>query len=68
VSGTKIGLVPMRTWLPEAPGPASAVPCAALLSTGMYAVIGFLAIARARLGDTCPRAVLLSFPDGQGMP
>jgi hydrogenase-4 component F len=34
---------------------------AALLNTGMYAIIRFLAIAHARLGDTYPRAVLLSF-------
>jgi hydrogenase-4 component F len=63
--GTKVGLVPMHTWLPdahaEAPSPASAMLSAALLNTGMYAVIRFLAIARARLGDTYPRAVLLSF-------
>ncbi len=63
--GTKVGLVPMHTWLPdahaEAPSPASAMLSAGLLNTGMYAVIRFLAIARARLGDTYPRAVLLSF-------
>jgi hydrogenase-4 component F len=34
---------------------------AALLNTGMYAIIRFLAIAHARLGGTYPRAVLLSF-------
>ncbi len=47
--GTKVGLVPMHTWLPdahaEAPSPASAMLSAALLNTGMYAVIRFLAIA-----------------------
>ena len=63
--GTKVGLAPMHTWLPdahaEAPSPASAMLSAALLNTGMYAVIRFLAITRARLGDTYPRAVLLSF-------
>jgi hydrogenase-4 component F len=63
--GTKVGLVPMHTWLPdahaEAPSPASAMLSAGLLNTGMYAVIRFLAITRARLGDTYPRAVLLSF-------
>jgi hypothetical protein len=50
---------PVHTWLPEVAGPASAVLSAVLLGTGMYAVIGFLAIARARPGGTCPRAVLL---------
>ena len=63
--GTKVGLAPMHTWLPdahaEAPSPASAMLSAALLNTGMYAIIRFLAIAHARLGDTYPRAVLLSF-------
>jgi hydrogenase-4 component F len=34
---------------------------AALLNTGMYAIIRFLAIAHLRLGDAYPRAVLLAF-------
>jgi hydrogenase-4 component F len=63
--GTKVGLAPMHTWLPdahaEAPSPASAMLSAALLNTGMYAIIRFLAIAHGRLGSTYPRAVLLSF-------
>jgi len=63
--GTKVGLAPMHTWLPdahaEAPSPASAMLSAALLNTGMYAIIRFWAIAHARLGNTYPRAVLLSF-------
>ena len=63
--GTKVGLAPMHTWLPdahaEAPSPASAMLSAALLNTGMYAIIRFFAIAHARLGETYPRAVLLSF-------
>jgi hydrogenase-4 component F len=63
--GTKVGLAPMHTWLPdahaEAPSPASAMLSAALLNTGMYAIIRFLAIANRGLGTTYPRAVLLSF-------
>jgi hydrogenase-4 component F len=63
--GTKVGLAPMHTWLPdahaEAPSPASAMLSAALLNTGMYAIIRFLAIARAGLGEEFPRAVLLVF-------
>jgi hydrogenase-4 component F len=63
--GTKVGLAPMHTWLPdahaEAPSPASAMLSAALLNTGMYAIIRFLAIAHARLGPAYPRAVLLCF-------
>jgi hydrogenase-4 component F len=63
--GTKVGLAPMHTWLPdahaEAPSPASAMLSAALLNTGMYAIIRFLAIARVGLGDEFPRVVLLVF-------
>ncbi len=63
--GTKVGLAPMHTWLPdahaEAPSPASAMLSAALLNTGMYAIMRFLAIARAGLGSEFPRVVLLVF-------
>jgi hydrogenase-4 component F len=63
--GTKVGLAPMHTWLPdahaEAPSPASAMLSAALLNTGMYAIIRFLAIAKAGLGPEFPRIVLLVF-------
>jgi hydrogenase-4 component F len=63
--GTKVGLAPMHTWLPdahaEAPSPASAMLSAALLNTGMYAIIRFLAIARAGVGVEFPRVVLLVF-------
>ncbi|HXW87625.1 MAG TPA: proton-conducting transporter membrane subunit [Streptosporangiaceae bacterium] len=63
--GTKVGLAPMHTWLPdahaEAPSPASAMLSAALLNTGMYAIIRFLAITRAGLGEEFPRVVLLVF-------
>lgn len=61
--GTKVGLAPMHTWLPdahsEAPSPASAMLSAALLNTGMYAIIRFLAIARIGLGDSYVRTVML---------
>jgi len=63
--GTKVGLAPMHTWLPdahaEAPSPTSAMLSAALLNTGMYAIIRFLAIARAGLGPSYPRNVMLVF-------
>jgi hydrogenase-4 component F len=63
--GTKVGLAPMHTWLPdahaEAPSPASAMLSAALLNTGMYAIIRFLAIAKAGLGAEFPQLVLLVF-------
>lgn len=63
--GTKVGLAPMHTWLPdahsEAPSPASAMLSAALLTTGMYAIIRFEAIARVALGAAYPQTVLLFF-------
>jgi hydrogenase-4 component F len=63
--GTKVGLAPMHTWLPdahsEAPSPASAMLSAGLLNTGMYAIIRFEAIARAGLGNRYPETVLLTF-------
>ena len=63
--GTKVGLAPMHTWLPdahsEAPSPTSAMLSAALLNTGMYAIIRFLAIARIGLGAHYVQVVMLSF-------
>jgi len=63
--GTKVGLAPMHTWLPdahsEAPSPTSAMLSAALLNTGMYAIIRFLAIARVGLGAHYTQVVMLSF-------
>ncbi|HVA61734.1 MAG TPA: proton-conducting transporter membrane subunit [Mycobacteriales bacterium] len=63
--GTKVGLAPMHTWLPdahsEAPSPASALLSAALLNTGMYAIIRFVALASVGLGDTYVHNVLLGF-------
>ncbi len=63
--GTKVGLVPMHTWLPdahsEAPSPASAMLSAGLLNTGMYAIIRYQAIARATLGPRYPSNVLFVF-------
>jgi hydrogenase-4 component F len=63
--GTKVGLVPMHTWLPdahsEAPSPVSAMLSAGLLNTGMYAIIRFQALARVALGPTFPDTVLLFF-------
>jgi hydrogenase-4 component F len=63
--GTKVGLAPMHTWLPdahsEAPSPASAMLSAALLNTGMYAIIRFQAIADVGLGSGFASDVLLVF-------
>ncbi|HTW10696.1 MAG TPA: proton-conducting transporter membrane subunit [Acidimicrobiales bacterium] len=63
--GTKVGLAPMHTWLPdahsEAPSPVSAMLSAGLLNTGMYAIIRFHAIASVALGPTYPSTTLLFF-------
>ncbi len=63
--GTKVGLAPMHTWLPdahsEAPSPASAMLSAALLNTGMYAIIRFQALTRPALGSGYAAHVLLIF-------
>jgi hydrogenase-4 component F len=47
--GTKAGLVPMHTWLPdahsEAPAPVSALMSGVLLSVGLYAILRFKVVA-----------------------
>jgi len=61
--GTKVGLAPMHTWLPdahsEAPSPASAMLSAALLNTGMYAIIRFQAVALPELGHYTNHVLLV---------
>jgi hydrogenase-4 component F len=61
--GTKVGLAPMHTWLPdahsEAPSPASAMLSAALLNTGMYAIVRFQALAVPELGRYTNRVLLV---------
>lgn len=61
--GTKVGLAPMHTWLPdahsEAPSPASAMLSAALLNAGMYAIVRFQAIAIPELGRYTNRVLLV---------
>jgi hydrogenase-4 component F len=46
--GTKVGLAPMHTWLPDAhsegPAPASAMLSGALLNTAMLGIVRFLSI------------------------
>ncbi|HUA02611.1 MAG TPA: proton-conducting transporter membrane subunit [Solirubrobacteraceae bacterium] len=63
--GTKVGLAPMHTWLPdahsEAPSPASAMLSAALLNTGMYAIIRFQALTHRQLGTEYAARILLIF-------
>ena len=49
--GTKVGLAPMHTWLPDAhsegPAPVSAMLSGALLNTAMIGIVRYLAIADA---------------------
>jgi hydrogenase-4 component F len=63
--GTKTGLVPVHTWLPdahsEAPTPVSALLSGALLATSFYAILRFYQVAAAALGSGFPRAALLAF-------
>jgi hydrogenase-4 component F len=63
--GTKVGLVPMHTWLPdahaEAPSPASALLSGALLNVGMYAILRYVVIADRALGPAYASHVLLTF-------
>ena len=52
--GTKAGLAPMHTWLPdahaEAPAPLSAMMSGVLLAVALYAVMRWAAVANATLG------------------
>jgi hydrogenase-4 component F len=63
--GTKVGLVPVHTWLPdahsEAPTPVSALLSGALLATSFYAILRFYQVAVAVLGTGLPRDALLAF-------
>jgi hydrogenase-4 component F len=61
--GTKVGLFPVHTWLPdahsEAPTPVSALLSGSLLAVSFYAILRFYQIAQAALGPRLPRDVLL---------
>lgn len=61
--GTKAGLFPMHTWLPdahsEAPSPVSALLSGVLLKCAMLVVIRFYIITTQVVGDTLPRTVML---------
>lgn len=63
--GTKMGLFPVHTWLPdahsEAPTPVSALLSGALLTISFYAILRFFQIAVRALGPTFPRNTLLVF-------
>lgn len=63
--GTKAGLVPMHTWLPdahsEAPSAISALLSGALLADAMYAIFRFATIASRAAGPLPVQRVLLVF-------
>ncbi|HTW85582.1 MAG TPA: proton-conducting transporter membrane subunit [Candidatus Sulfotelmatobacter sp.] len=54
--GTKMGLAPMHTWLPDAhgagPTPTSAMLSGVLLSDALYVILRFAGITNASVGDT----------------
>lgn len=63
--GTKIGLVPMHSWLPdahaEAPSPISAMLSAALLNCALYALLRFDSITSRAIGNGFSHTLLLIF-------
>ena len=63
--GTKMGLFPVHTWLPdahsEAPTPVSALLSGSLLAVSFYAILRFYQVSAAALGPRFPRDVLLVF-------
>jgi hydrogenase-4 component F len=63
--GTKAGLVPLHTWLPDAhsegPTPVSAMLSGALLADAIYGILRVLPIATKSVGSTFPHALLLIF-------
>jgi len=63
--GTKVGLFPVHTWLPdahaEAPTPISILLSGALLGTSFYAIIRYYQIAVGTLGPAFPRTILAVF-------
>ena len=68
--GTKVGLAPMHSWLPDAhsqaPAPVSALMSGVLLTVAFYALLRFKAIADGALGPGYPRALLVV--GGPGVP
>jgi hydrogenase-4 component F len=63
--GTKIGFVPMHSWLPdahaEAPSPISALLSAVLLNCAMYALLRFDAVTTRAIGSGFSHTLLLIF-------
>lgn len=63
--GTKVGLAPMHTWLPDAhskaPTPVSALLSGILLSVAMYGVIRFKILVDANMGPAFTSNLLIIF-------
>lgn len=64
--GTKAGLAPLHTWLPDAhsqaPTPVSAVFSGVMLNCALYCIMRYLPIAEAALGQSgAARSILLVF-------
>jgi hydrogenase-4 component F len=63
--GTKVGLAPMHSWLPDAhsesPAPVSAMLSGALLNTAMIGVARFLGVMRAADLGVMPQLALVAF-------
>jgi hydrogenase-4 component F len=63
--GTKVGLAPMHTWLPDAhsesPAPISAMLSGALLNSAMLGIVRYLTIADAAQSGRLARTTLVAF-------
>ena len=63
--GTKAGLAPMHTWLPdahsEAPTPASALLSGVLIKCGIYGIIRFAIITNLSVGNNFTNKLILVF-------
>lgn len=63
--GTKAGLVPMHTWLPDAhsqaPAPVSGLLSGVLLSCAVYGIIRYNALVTGVIGKTYPGTLLIVF-------
>ncbi|MGA2730558.1 MAG: proton-conducting transporter membrane subunit, partial [Terracidiphilus sp.] len=63
--GTKVGLAPMHSWLPDAhsesPAPVSAMLSGSLLNTAMIGIVRFLGVAMAANLGLLPQLALVAF-------
>ena len=61
--GTKAGLAPMHTWLPdahaEAPAPVSAMMSGVLLAVALYAIVRWKGVVSAAVGPAFPNRLLV---------